>query len=196
MTTMMQHQESALKCAMLTDEEILELPVDQRDVHTNKARLAERQLQEKSYRLVRDVLGIPYGIEHNPLMPPIMEQPEITLFGGRRGVGKSNELGWWASYWKMRGYDPLTNMSLLNSYMLEDMTDIYTLGYLWTNTPTLIDEMQMVAGTFEGPAHKTRLLLDFYSQIRKLNSRSTWQAHNRTGYTTKSTRSSPGMRNR
>ena len=158
-----------LQCSLPTDEDILNLPLDQRDAHTNKARLKERQLQDDAYCAVRDALGIPYGIENNPLMPPISENPEITLIGGRRGSGKGNTMGFWSSFWRARGYDSLTNMGLLNCYILDDMTDIYALGQLWQNTPVFITEMQTVSSTFEGPSLKTKALMDFYSMIRKLN---------------------------
>ena len=59
-------------------------------------------------------------------------------------------------------------MAMLNTYIMDDMTDVYALGFLWHNTPVFLDEMQMLSSTFEGPAHKTKLLLDFYSQLRKM----------------------------
>ena len=158
-----------LECTMPSREDILNLPIDKRDAHTNPARWRERAYQDRCYRTIRDALGVPYGIEHNPEMPPLSTDPEVILFGGRRGAGKSNELAWWSSYYRVRGYDSITNMSLLNAYVLGDSTDVYALGYLWNNTPCMLDEFQMVSSTFEGPAHKTRMLLDFYSQIRKMN---------------------------
>ena len=160
--------ESRLSCTMPNSEQILAMPRDKRDAHSNRSRLREIEAQDKAYRTVRDALGIPYGIEHNPEMPPITDGDDVVLIGGRRGKGKSNELGWWSSYYRIRGYDTITNMSLLNAYILDDLTDIYALGYLWHNTPVELDEMQMVSSTFEGPAHKTRMLMEFYSQLRKL----------------------------
>ena len=158
-----------LQCSLPTEADILALPTDQRDKHTNASRLKERLAQDAAYCAVRDALGIPYGIQYNPLMPPITDDPEITLIGGRRGRGKGNTLAFWASYFRVRGYDSITNMGLINSWILDDMTDVYALGYLWHNTPVFITEMQTISSTFEGPALKTKALMDFYSMIRKLN---------------------------